>query len=84
MMNGINRTYTQSGYRPLELVNMRGRPNDCSASDVHLRMPGIPDYASDAWLSLLSTGLSGECHPGERCHQFKKKVGAIHVWDGWN
>jgi hypothetical protein len=45
MMKGISATYASHKLPSLELVNMRGRPNDCSGSDVHLRMPGIPDFA---------------------------------------
>jgi hypothetical protein len=51
LMKGINATYASHKLPTLALENMRGRPNDCAHSDVHLRMPGIPDFAVKVWLT---------------------------------
>jgi hypothetical protein len=47
MMKGMTSTYAHHGLPPLDVTNMRGKPNDCEKSDVHLRLPGIPDFAAE-------------------------------------
>jgi hypothetical protein len=47
MMNGMTATYAHHRLPTLNVANMRGKPNDCDHSDVHLRLPGIPDFAAE-------------------------------------
>ena len=35
----------------------RATPQKCSVHDVHFAQPGVPDYAVDAWLAWLASGL---------------------------
>ena len=35
----------------------RATPQKCAAHDVHFAQPGVPDYAVDAWLAWLASGL---------------------------
>ena len=38
---------------------MRAHPQACDRGDVHFGQPGVPDYAVDAWLSWIASGLEG-------------------------
>ena len=38
---------------------VRAHPQACDRGDVHFGQPGVPDYAVDAWLSWIASGLEG-------------------------
>ena len=44
----------------------RAHPQQCARADVHFANPGVPDYAIEAWLGWLASGLADDSRPGGR------------------
>ena len=51
--------YKKMGFAPITRDDYSAKFRKCgpSGADVHYRLPGITDFAVQAWFSLISTGL---------------------------
>ena len=57
LLRQLRDAYAAEGLTPPPRTEVQAFPQACNRPDVHFRMPGIPDAAIKAWLSLLATGL---------------------------
>ena len=56
----LNIAYKKHGFGILERSDYRAKFEKCGkdVSDVHYRLPGVPDFAVKVWFSLIASGLS--------------------------
>jgi hypothetical protein len=62
MFTQLQAAYKERGFAPLDAHDYKAKFERCGKeySDVHYRLPGIPDAAAQAWLAFIATGLG---HP---------------------
>jgi hypothetical protein len=78
MFSQLQAAYKEKGFQPLNPPDYKAKFEKCGPadSDVHYRLPGIPDNAIQAWLSFIATGLG---HPSD---ENRKSVHAnITMWE---
>ena len=77
MTNQLAAAYRASGFNPLARDDFLAKFKKCgpTGADVHYRLPGMTDFAVQAWFSLIATGLGTE----EDNHR-KKTVKTADYW----
>ena len=58
MFKQLQAAYTAHNFPPLNGPDYKAKFEKCGpdVSDVHYRLPGIPDAAMQAWLSFIASG----------------------------
>jgi hypothetical protein len=70
-------SYKAKGFNPIARDDFLAKYNKCgpTGADVHYRLPGMTDFAVQAWFSLIATGL------GSAVDETRKvTVGALDFW----
>lgn len=59
MTTQLAKAYKKNGFSPLIRDDFLAKYKQCgtTGADVHYRLPGMTDFAVQAWFSLIATGL---------------------------
>lgn len=77
MSNQLTAAYKKQGFNPLIRDDFLAKYKKCGpkGADVHYRLPGMTDYAVQAWFGMISSGL-GVSEDDPR----KITEGALNFW----
>jgi hypothetical protein len=77
----LARAYEEKKFHALTHSHVISYPKNCGPGDIHYRLPGVTDFATDIWYSLISSGMHEDmngredCGPGQKVCDGNKFMG---------